>query len=317
MNLGIEIGGTKIQLAAGLGDGSRLMAVERFDVDQGGAAEAILEGVERAGRKLIAAYRPRAVGIGFGGPVDMARGRTIKSHHVAGWEDFPLGDWCRRTLDLPAVIANDADTAGLAEARFGAGRHKSPVFYITIGTGIGGALILDGHIYRGAGNAASEVGHLRPGLHADRPGAILEALAAGWGIAAEARRRVETASEQDADAADLRNSCAGRLDTLTAKLVGEAALAGNLLAQNVLEHAWQALGWGIAQVITLVSPQVIVIGGGVSQLGEKWCFEPLRREVARYVFPPLAGSYEIAPATLGEEVVLHGALALARNKGAH
>ena len=369
MFLAIEIGGTKIQLAVGRGDGSPLVSPERFKVQPGQGAEKILEGVERLGKKLVAAHQPGAVGIGFGGPVNAARGRVIRSHHVAGWEDYPLVDWCRRAFDLPAVVANDADTAGFAEARLGAGRGKSPVFYITIGTGIGGALVIDGEIYRGSGNAAAELGHLRPGLDADRPDMILESLAAGWGIAAEARRRVDAAGTQarvawpggqdksgatggrappavaggragarvpvenkniagqassatqgDAkqasratqrDAEDLLTRCDGRLEQLTTKHIGQAAIAGNRLAQEVLNRAWRALGWGIAQMITLVSPEVVVIGGGVSLLGEEWCFKPLRREVTRYVFPPLADSYEIVPAALGEEVVLHGALALA------
>ncbi len=112
-------------------------------------------------------------------------------------------------------------------------------------------------------------------------------------------------------AADLLDRADGRLDQVTAKLVAEAAGDGNQVALEILQHACQVLGWAMAQVITLLSPDVIVVGGGVPQIGESLFFAPLRAEVERYVIPPLLRSYEIAPAGLGEQVVVHGALALA------
>jgi glucokinase len=190
MYLGIEIGGTKLQLGLGAGDGSPLLALERRDVDPSEGARGILRQITEVGQLLVSRHAVRAVGCGFGGPVDAAAGRVVRSHHVEGWEDCALVDWLREDFGVPAVIANDADTAGLAEARFGAGRGTNPVLYVTVGTGIGGGLIVDGHIYRGHGGGATEIGHLRPGLHADRPDQIVEALAAGWGIAAAAQARV-------------------------------------------------------------------------------------------------------------------------------
>jgi len=339
MFLGIEIGGTKLQLGVGDGAGSPLAVLERFDVDREAGAAAIRDRLAEAARRLLQDHPVRRIGIGFGGPVDAAQGRTVKSHHVAGWDDFPLVEWCRETLGLPAVLANDADAAGLAEARFGAGSGLNPVFYVTVGTGIGGGLIIDGQIYRGSGAGAAELGHLRPGLNADDPEAILESFAAGWGIAAAAQARladpvshridplrgnaqsrrpedvrqrlIEVEEADEADAADLLARCEGRPEQLSARHVGEAAAAGNALAQQVLDRAWQALGWGIAQMITLVAPEAVVIGGGVSLLGERLFFEPVRREVERYVFPPFVGKYQIVPAAMGEDMVVHGALALA------
>ena len=108
------------------------------------------------------ADRSAGVGIGFGGPVDDATRSVIKSHQIAGWDGFPLADWVSELVGVPAVLGNDADVAGLAEALFGAGKGLSPIFYITVGTGIGGGLIIDGEIYRGAGRGAAEIGHLRP-----------------------------------------------------------------------------------------------------------------------------------------------------------
>ena len=95
-------------------------------------------------------------------------GRTIVSHQIDGWQDFPLGDWCRQTLGRPAVLGNDSDLAGLGEARFGAGRGHRIVFYSNVGSGIGGSLVVDGELYRGGRGVASEIGHLRPGLECSR-----------------------------------------------------------------------------------------------------------------------------------------------------
>jgi glucokinase len=185
----------------------------------------------------------------------------------------------------------------------------------------------------------AEIGHLRPGLHEDRPEATVESIASGWGIAsaavnrlsgqvsksiehvrpmlveiAKAERRQRLADVELTDEeykADLLQRCHNAPDQLTAKMVAQAAADGNEIAREVLGHACQALGWAIAQVVTLLAPETIVVGGGVSLIGEQWFFAPLREEVARYVFPPLAGSFRLAPAELGELVVVHGAIALA------
>ncbi|MGE3409851.1 MAG: ROK family protein, partial [Pirellulales bacterium] len=190
MYLGIEIGGTKLQLGVGAGDGSPLVQLLRFDVDPSQGAAGILRRIEKGAQELLQRHPIAAIGCGFGGPVDVAEGRVVKSHHVAGWNGLELADWLQRLFGVPAAIANDADTAGLAEARFGAGFGASPVLYVTVGTGIGAGLIVDGQIYAGCGRGAAELGHLRPGLHADRPDENLESLAAGWGIAAAAQSRL-------------------------------------------------------------------------------------------------------------------------------
>lgn len=339
MFLGIEIGGTKLQVGVGRGDGSPLAELARFDVDREQGARGIRERLAEICGRLVQRHGARGVGIGFGGPVDHLAGRTIRSHQIEGWHDFPLVDWCRQTLNLPAVLSNDADAAGLAEARFGAGGGKQVVFYITVGSGIGGALVLGGQIFRGGSGVAAEIGHLRPGPLADHPDQTVESVASGWGISVEAqarltepisrslgqimsggkpfgpesvRQRLIEAEEADEEfAADLRERCDGQVDRLTTKMLGQAAAEGNRLAEAILRHAVQTLGWAVAQVITLISPEVVVIGGGVSLIGETLFFAPLRQEVNRFVFPPLRGTFRIVPAQLGEEVVVHGALALA------
>src|SRR5438067_3071778 len=190
MYLGIEIGGTKLQLGVGLGDGT-LAALWRGTVDVAAGPDGIRKQIVAAVPELLAnanleRSQLRGVGIGFGGPVDDATRTIIKSHQIEGWDGFPLADWITELTGLPAALGNDADVAGLAEALFGAGKGLSPIFYITIGSGIGGGLIIDGEIYRGCGRGAAEIGHVR--LFADYRGGllwgdeVLEDRASGWAI---------------------------------------------------------------------------------------------------------------------------------------
>jgi len=312
MYLGIEIGGTKLQLGVGSGDGRSLVALERARVDPQGGAEAIRQQIAQLGKPLVEQYDVRAIGVGFGGPVDAEAGRTIKSHQVDGWDDFPLVDWCREQFGLPTVLGNDSDLAGLGEARFGAGQGGRVVFYSNVGSGIGGALVIDGQLFRGSGGVASELGHLRPGPQAERSDQTVESIASGWAIAMAARCRVVEPKEADSQAAvDLLRYAHGQADRLTAVDVTRAAAEGNPLARSILHEAYRTYGWAIAQMVTLLAPDIVVIGGGVSLAGEELFLGPLRREVDRYVFPPLRDKFKLVAAELGEEVVVHGALALA------
>ncbi len=159
--LGIEIGGTKLQLGVGAGNGV-LAGLWRGTVDVAAGPEGIRRQIVAAVPELlqrsgIEQGQLEGVGIGFGGPVDDATRTVIKSHQIEGWDDFPLADWVSDLVGLPAALGNDADVAGLAEALFGAGKGLSPIFYITIGSGIGGGFIINGEIYRGIGRGAAEI----------------------------------------------------------------------------------------------------------------------------------------------------------------
>ena len=304
-----------MQLGVGRGDGSDLIELVRLDVVALQGAAGILGQIERAALELIRRYEIERIGIGFGGPVDAATGKTIRSHQIDGWENLGLIAWAEQILQRPAAIGNDCNVASLAEAIFGAGRGKDRVFFVTVGTGVGGGFVTDGRLDGNNRPAIAEIGHLRPGLQADRSDATVEAMTSGWGIAAAAQARIreDDVPKPDGNAVkDLLDRCGGDSETLTARMVAQAAADGNEVAIEVLAHACQALGWAIAQVITLLAPDVVVIGGGVSLLGEELFFNPIKQAVAKYVFPPLADSYEIAPAKLGELVVVHGALAIAR-----
>lgn len=339
MFLGIEIGGTKLQLGVSRGDRAELVALERLDIDAKRGAAGILGQIEQAAPMLIERHHVERIGIGFGGPVDSTLGRVMKSHQVSGWENIPIGPWCRETFGVPTVLGNDCDVAALAEAKFGAARGAGSVFYVTVGTGVGGGFVVNGKLHGLGRPAVAEIGHLRPGLHDDRPELTVESLCSGWGITAAAQARItgqvsrslETVRRAGEGAtpvefrsrlvlaeetneeykSDLLARAGGDAEQLTGKMVAQAAAEGNEIARDVLDHACQVLGWAIAQMITLLAPEVVVIGGGVSLIGEQFFFAPVRAAVDRYVFPPLAGSFRIAPAALGELAVVHGALAIA------
>lgn len=289
MYLGIEIGGTKLQLGVGPGDGT-LAGLWRGGVDVALGGAGIRKQIVAAVSELLTSagvnrYQLKAVGIGFGGPVDDATRSVLKSHQVGGWEGFPLAAWAEEALGLPCALGNDADCGALAEASFGAGKGLSPVFYMTIGSGIGGGLVIDGQVYRGAGKGAVEVGHLRTATP-DGP-TPLELVASGWAI----------------------DRAAGQ----SGREVAEAVAGGDTAARVVLDTATNYLAEALCHVIALLCPRRIVIGGGVSLMGDV-LFDPLRRKVADRVFKPFADCYEIVPAALGEEVVVHGALRFAARR---
>jgi glucokinase len=316
MYIGIEIGGTKLQLGLGAGDG-RLTSLWRDNVDVFAGAEGIRRQIIAAVPELLATGEVdrtaiRGVGVGFGGPVNDASRSIITSHQIDGWDEFPLAEWLSDALGLPTALGNDADVAGLAEALFGAGRGASPVFYMTIGSGIGGGLIVGGAIQRGTGRGAAEIGHLRVRDPHRADGAMdaLENVASGWALGRHARDAVLN----DPAAGVPLLGLAGGVEEITAATVATAATFDDPLAACVLSRGIDALADAICAAIVLICPQRFVIGGGVSLIGERLLFEPLRQRVGERAFPPFAGLTEIVPAALGESVVVHGALALARQK---
>jgi glucokinase len=319
--LGIEIGGTKLQLGLGCGDGA-IQALERREVDPAHGADRIravipdaltaLLGARGVDRRAIA-----AVGIGFGGPVDACRGVVTTSHQIAGWEGFPLAVWVRDALGLtPVVVQNDADTAGLGEARFGAGIGLSPILYVTIGSGIGGGLIIDGNIYRGGGAGAIEIGHLWvvDRSSSDQEPLKLEDVASGWAITRAAREFAARSTDAAGGAPWLVLELAGGdPGQIGPAVLAEAARRGDQEASYLLGKAVAAMAVALNQAVTLLAPRRIILGGGVSLIGEDLWFQPIRSQLDLNVFPPFRGTFDVVPAALGEAVVVHGALALAQD----
>ncbi len=312
MFLGIEIGGTKLQLGVGGADSPRLEALTRLDVPPGADARWIREAIVPLAKELCMAYGVGVVGVGFGGPVEPKSGTVVRSHQIPGWEEFPLASWLAEELGVPVRVGNDADCAGLAEALLGAGKGWRYVFYTNIGSGIGGAIILVGRVYTGGKGIAGEIGHLQPFGLSDAAQLDVESLASGWAISRTVRRKLADKDPADPGARILFEVCKGEPERLSVREIAEAARMGASLAKAALDDACRVYGWAIAQVVTLLAPEVVVVGGGVSLIGEELFFQPLRRYVNQFVFPPLRGTFDVVPAALGEEVVVHGAILLAK-----
>jgi glucokinase len=314
--LGIEIGGTKLQLGVGADDG-KLAALWRGPVDVAAGPEGIRRQITAAVPELLQRAgldrsQVRGVGIGFGGPVDDATRTIIKSHQIDGWDNFPLADWITEITGLSAALGNDADVAGLAETLHGAGKGLSPIFYITVGSGIGGGFIIGGEIYRGCGRGAAEIGHLYANFDDYGGRRVLEDLASGWAIARIARELLATPGIGEDSI--LPKVAGGDASAIGMEHVAQAAERGDEFAKRRVNIATHYLADAITHAIALLCPRRIVIGGGVSLVGERLLFEPLRKLVEERVFKPFAGLTDIVPAVLGEEVVVHGAIALARKR---
>jgi glucokinase len=299
--LGIEIGGTKLQLAVGDAEGA-VVERRRCQVDRTLGAAGIRQQIEAALPPLLRQWRPLGVAVGFGGPVDRRAGRISRSHQIEGWAGFELQAWLRSLASLPVIIDNDANMAALGEARRGAGQGFNPVFYVTLGSGVGGGLVVDGRIYHGARPGECEMGHVR----LDREGTLVETRCSGWAVDAKVR-----ALKQTAPGSLLAQRMKGRQPGGEAKLLGEALERDDADACRILRETAEDLAFGLSHVTHLLHPEVIVLGGGLSLLGE-----PLRTAVAdalpRFVMEVFQPGPHIRLAALGEDAVPVGCLLAAQ-----
>lgn len=302
--LGIEIGGTKLQVVIGSANGHILRRWRATVVrDRGG--NGICDQLRGALREISSEARPAAVGAGFGGPIDRCSGTIVKSHQIAGWEGFELSAFLREITGAPAYVDNDANVAALGEAALGAGRDADPVFYVTLGSGVGGGFITGQTIYHGSAPGEAEFGH----LWLDRDGTNVESQCSGWAV----DRHVREVVEADPDGLLAR--------FVGAETGGEARHLTTALEQNdrgarvVLETLADALGFALSHVAHLLHPQVIILGGGLSLIGE-----PLRESVTtalrKYIMAAFAPGPAVKLAELREDAVPVGALILAGRRSA-
>ena len=296
--LGFDIGGTKI--AAGLVDTSG--GVESFLVEPTHAARGPQQGLERLfalGRRALAESGVDAgdvggVGIGCGGPLDADRGLLLSPLHLPGWDEVPIVAMAEEAFELPVTLENDATAAAAGEHRYGAGRGTRNMVYLTISTGVGGGVILDGHPYRGAAGNAAELGHVtvdwrgRECRGCGRRG-CLEAYASGTSIAERARE-------------------AG-LDLERASDVAAAAGAGDGVAQAVWAESVAARGCGVISIVNAFEPEVVVLGGGVSRVGEQ-LIAPVRERVRAEAMTDAGRATDVVAAALGDHVGVVGAAAI-------
>jgi glucokinase len=300
--LAIEIGGSKLQLFVG-DESANILQRHRFQVDPAHGGTGIRRQIETALKPLLALVQPGAVGVGFGGPVDGRAGRICCSHQVEGWADFELGAWLRELTGRPVVIENDSNVAALGEAMRGAGQGSDPMFYFNMGSGVGGGLIVNRSIYHGAVPGEVEFGHLR----LDRDGTTVESRCSGWAVDRRIRALRETAP--DSMIVRLLDKTAG----CEARYLAAALERADAVAQRLLTEIAADLAFALSHVVHLFHPEVVVMGGGLAQVGE-----PLRNAVATALPPLIMEAFRPGPslrlAGLGQDSVPVGALLLAQRE---
>jgi glucokinase len=259
--VGIDLGGTKI-LSVCLDASLEVVGRDYRETGASDGPEAVIERMTASARAAAGARAIAAAGVSTPGPVDLVRGIVTAPPNLPGWRDVPLADLISRNLGVPAWIENDANAAALAEHRLGAGRGSQHVILVTIGTGIGGGLILDGRLYHGASGGAGEIGHMlvEPGGRLCGCGVRghLEAMASGSALDAAARDIA--ASEPEGLVAVTARRENSQPD---ARILDDAAAAGDASARAAVERAGHYLGIGLTNLVNVFNPQVIVVGGSV------------------------------------------------------
>ncbi|MDR7555621.1 MAG: ROK family protein [Armatimonadota bacterium] len=310
--LGVDLGGTKI-LTAVVDETGQVAARVRAPTPQTGPAAVVEAIAATAQQALEAAGLPRgavrAAGVGAPGPADPVTGTVFSPPNLPGWGDVPLADLLRARLEVPVAVENDANAAALGEHWVGAGRGVDDLLYITVGTGIGGGLILRGQLYTGTSGCAGEVGHMvivpdGPRCACGRQG-CLEAVASGPAIARAARAALEAGRPSVLSAV--------AAEELDAHAVARAAVEGDPLAREVFARAARYLGLAVANLVNLLNPAMVIIGGGVARAGDL-LLAPVRRIVDAEAFARPAAAVRIVPAALGADAGALGAVAAARQR---
>lgn len=309
--LGIDLGGTKLVLAVGNGQGN-VLAQRRRPTESSGDPRVDVERIAEEARSLLseAGVAPgalRAIGIAAPGPLDPGRGALCQPPNLPGWDDVPLCDWLAELLGAPAYLENDANAAALAEWRYGAGQGCRDMVYLTMSTGVGAGLILDGRLHRGSTGNAGEVGHLPIEWNGDpcscgRRG-CLEAYVGG---AAWTRRLRRLASPDGRVAVLARGS-----EKVTPVHVIEAAREGDAFACVELERFNDYLARGIVALVFVLAPERVVLGTIPAAAGDALCLDPVRRLVRERAWPILTRELEIVAAGLGERGPALAALSVA------
>jgi glucokinase len=281
--LAIDVGGTKFSVA--VFDGKRMVERESHATDREGGRNWMLPRMEAVIKTLGARHRFDCCGIGFGGPVDFERQRVVLSTHAPGWSDFDLPGCLADLLGFVPVMDNDANAGALGEALYGAGRGYRPLFYLTLSTGIGGGLVANDTVYRGADSYAGEIGHLT--IRPEGP----ECLCGSRGC--------------------LERMCCGLwLERDHGRPASELLRDPAFVERYVVD-----LALGLKAAIMLLNPARIVIGGGIGKAGDR-LFGPLRAELARQITAWSRARIDVVPAELGDDSVLWGAMALATRRTA-
>jgi len=309
--LGVDIGGTTTAVVLGDETASSLERVA-FQTDHAKGPETVIGQIVQAAQRLAADTTVETIGISCGGPLDSARGIVLGPPNLPGWDEVPVVDRLQAAMGLPTFLENDANAGALAEWRYGAGRGCRNVIFITAGTGLGCGLILDGRLYSGTNDMAGEAGHIRlapTGPQGYGKQGSLEGFCSGAGIGRLAELRIQQAH---GEASILAEWTRGR--AVTARHVAQAARDGDTLARSVLRHAGERLGEGLAILIDILNPELIVVGSLAVRLGELY-LGPAREVVAREALSRSSRVCRIVPAQLGERIGDVAALCVAMRVG--
>jgi glucokinase len=303
--IGVDLGGTSIRAAVATGEVTHGEPVHRDTPSRDGPS-AVLDAVAECARQVAAGARIDGLAIGIPGPVDPRTGVVHNAPNMTGWNEVPAAVLLTQRLGCPVVICHDAAAAGYAELMAGAGRGARHLLFITVSTGIGGALFIDGDLYNGATGSAGEVGHTPisdngPPCGQGHPG-CLEGTASGTAIAS--RARAELAAGTVSSLSDLDRA------SIDARVIATAANAGDELSQRVFHDAGHALGRAIGGFINVLAPDAIVIGGGLIHAGDL-LLGPALHAVTQIAFEIPARRCKIVTAALGTDAGLIGAVAWA------
>ena len=308
---GVDIGGTKLLTLIADAKGTVLAEVRLPTRASADPREVLDDAVRTIESALAEAGRSRAdlsaVGLAIAGPVDFKRGVVTSSPNLPEWRDVPAVTMVSAALGLPAVLENDANAAALGELHFGAARGLRHVVYLTVSTGIGGGIIIDGRLYRGASGSAGEFGHmvLDPGGPVCGCGnrGCFETLASGTAIAREG----SAAAARGESPALAR--LAAEQGELTAEDIAEAAEAGDAVAAEIVARAADFFGIGLAAIVNALNPESIIIGGGVSKMGDRY-LGPAEAAMRAHAFDLPAGAVSLRQSVLGDHAAALGAVAL-------
>jgi len=309
--IAIDIGGNHFRIALFDRQGRRLV-ISEGDTLRSGGREWMLEQIRERTPTLLAQADSSvgACGISFGGPVDFQHQR-VTSVHSPGWKDFSFAPWVDANLHLPCLIDNDANAGALGEFRYGAGRGTEAMVYVTLSTGIGGGVILNGKIHRGKDGLAGELGHIPISESGNTCscGAVgcLESFSSGWAIAERGRERRRRRGDS---LASLGDSSRSRSEGITAKEIAQSAAQGDPADLEIMRAAARHLARGLLTVIRILDPDRIILGGGLTQAGPI-LLDPLRESLAMLASPTIGYSTEIVTAGLGAYSPLYGAAAMA------
>jgi len=318
--IGVDVGGTKV--AAGFVDAhGEIHQHTRVPMNSRGTAEEGLAAVTGAIEELLklapdANTAPRRIGICAPGPLDPHIGVVLNPPNVTCWRNYPLAAEIARRYGGSVKLENDAKSAGLAEALWGAGRGYRNVFYTGIGTGIGAGILFDGRIYHGRTGAADEAGHMvidyqGPLCGCGKKGCI-EALASGTSIAKKARARLAETPERKSLMLELAG---GEIDAVTSETVGRAYAAGDALAKEILLETVELVTIWLGNIVDLLEPDVIIFGGGVAAMLNPF-FGEIREGLPAWCMNKRCVEIPIVPARYGAESGIAGGAALCMIPGA-